>query len=204
MVSYRIILLTISLIISCSFQSIKAQDFEYKYVIYFSDKFENEDLIDEPEAFMTSEALDRRERFSIDINYQDLPVSQEYLIALEQMGFELKGSSNWLNAVLLVNDEEIEPSFFTNQVNINKATLVSISLIGGRNDVEYALLDNLLWQTQRDEEYGEAFTQINMLNGEFIHNNGYSGEGMTIAVIDAGFRNTDQIEAFDHLRLVIE
>ena len=38
------------------------------------------------------------------------------------------------------------------------------------------------------------------MNGQFLHNNGYSGQGMTIAVIDAGFNSVDVMDCFDSLR----
>lgn len=48
-------------------------------------------------------------------------------------------------------------------------------------------------------DYGEAFNQIHMLNGEVLHDMGYDGEGVMIAVLDAGFLNANQIGAFDSL-----
>ena len=38
-----------------------------------------------------------------------------------------------------------------------------------------------------------------MLNGHILHEYGYKGEGMQIAVIDAGFTDADILPAFDSL-----
>ena len=51
-------------------------------------------------------------------------------------------------------------------------------------------------------EYGYAHKQIKMLNGTKLHEAGFQGEGMRVAVIDAGFMNADRISAFDSLRLL--
>lgn len=43
--------------------------------------------------------------------------------------------------------------------------------------------------------YGPALRQIEISNGEKLHEAGFKGQGMTIAVIDAGYHNVDKIEA---------
>ncbi len=50
-----------------------------------------------------------------------------------------------------------------------------------------------------DLDYGFAADQINIMEGEFLHNLGYLGNGMVIAVLDAGFTNVNTISAFTHL-----
>ena len=47
--------------------------------------------------------------------------------------------------------------------------------------------------------YGYAANQITMIAGDYLHNLGFCGQGMTIAVIDAGFWYVDTIAAFDSL-----
>jgi len=39
--------------------------------------------------------------------------------------------------------------------------------------------------------------QIYMLHGEYLHQHGFTGEGMTIALLDAGFMNADTLSVFD-------
>lgn len=51
------------------------------------------------------------------------------------------------------------------------------------------------------EKYGYAERQIKMLNGIKLHDAGFRGEGMRVAVIDAGFQNVDRICVFDSLQL---
>ena len=50
--------------------------------------------------------------------------------------------------------------------------------------------------------YGYAEEQIKMLNGIKLHEAGFKGKGMRVAVVDAGFMNVDRISVFDSLRLL--
>ena len=49
--------------------------------------------------------------------------------------------------------------------------------------------------------YGMGKGQIESLNGRKLHNLGFMGQGMTIAVLDAGFMNVDKIAAFRNLNI---
>ena len=53
-----------------------------------------------------------------------------------------------------------------------------------------------------DEYYGAAYTQIKQLNGKALHQSGYKGEGMTIAVIDGGFTNADILPILKNTKIL--
>src|SRR5690606_18146504 len=48
--------------------------------------------------------------------------------------------------------------------------------------------------------YGNAFNQINMIKGNELHLLDYTGTGMTVAVLDAGFPSVNTMAAFQKLR----
>ena len=50
--------------------------------------------------------------------------------------------------------------------------------------------------------YGYGLEQIKLLDGVKLHRAGFRGEGMRVAVIDAGFMNVDRMSLFDSLRLL--
>ncbi|MBO3282370.1 serine protease, partial [Intestinimonas butyriciproducens] len=63
--------------------------------------------------------------------------------------------------------------------------------------------DSLINDPQRsDSLYGPAITQIEMSRANLLHDAGFKGQGMTIAVIDAGFHNADRIEAMKNIRIL--
>ena len=49
-------------------------------------------------------------------------------------------------------------------------------------------------------EYGRGDNQITQLNGHFLHNRGFRGEGITMAVFDAGFYHVNSLPSFDSIR----
>jgi len=49
--------------------------------------------------------------------------------------------------------------------------------------------------------YGNSFQQIEMHAGSYLHNQGFTGEGMMIAILDAGFFGYKTNRMFDSLRL---
>lgn len=61
------------------------------------------------------------------------------------------------------------------------------------------LADNIPFKTEL--WYGNAYDQIHLSNGDKLHEAGFKGEGMTIAVIDAGFHNVDIITGMKNIRI---
>jgi len=56
-------------------------------------------------------------------------------------------------------------------------------------------------KTQTSVNYGSATSQIDQLNGKYLHNLGYRGKDIVVGIIDAGFKNVNTNVAFDSLRL---
>ena len=51
-----------------------------------------------------------------------------------------------------------------------------------------------------DAQYGAALTQIKQINGIYLHRKGFRGQGMVIAVLDAGYSYVQTQPLFDSLR----
>ncbi len=102
---------------------------------------------------------------------------------IDALPFVLSVSKNTVSNII-AEDKSVKP-FFENE---------SISKIPEENLVKGTT-------SGQSYDYGQAFNQINMLNGIPLHDLGLDGAGMTIAVLDAGFLNADVIEAFDSLWL---
>lgn len=49
--------------------------------------------------------------------------------------------------------------------------------------------------------YGPSFFQTNQIGMDCMHDLGFMGQGMTVAVLDAGFFKADSLPAFDSLRM---
>ncbi len=168
------------------------------YWITLRDKNGTPFQVTKPEAFLSKRAIDRRVRQSIAIDQTDLPVSPAYLDSLINHGLTIIHSSKWLNGATVGTSDtslirQISKLPFVTSVNLTKPALQSKSTILKFNEAELKSVYN-------PPNYGYAITQLTQLNGNYLHNLGYRGKGIQIAILDAGFWHVNQITAFDSLR----
>ncbi len=189
---YNILLLFFGL----SFLS-KAQLAPNIYWIQFTDKNNTEYSLDIPEDFLSEKSIDRRERYNILIDSLDLPVNSWYLDSIKMKGVSIIHISKWMNAVAIYteNADTLQSIYNLKFVNQEASTKPSYSM---RFLPFKRTLD--LCQIETDTyDYGASQDQINLHKGQVLHNHGFCGQGMLIAIIDAGFKDLDQVTAFDSL-----
>jgi hypothetical protein len=180
-----------------------------KYWVKFTDKNNSPYSVNNPSAFLSERAIERRVQFDIAIVENDLPVNPQYIQAVANIGVTLLNTSKWFNSVTIYTTD-------INALNaINQLPFVeSVVKVSGKaknsKDIEKPFFAYESYNTVPDENYksqssvnsynyGSAYNQIHMLNGEALHDMGYDGAGKIIAVLDAGFLNTNIIDAFDSL-----
>lgn len=177
------------------------------YWIQFTDKEGTPYSIDSPLTFLTQRAIDRREKYGIAITRADLPVNPAYVDSLRAIGWQVQGVSRWFNGAIChsldVNKDE-EYLAATSALSFVMDSTCTDSF--KRAYASYATpatgFPELILDTTLEDyyNYGPGERQIKIHNGQYLHNNGYRGQNMHIAVTDAGFLSFDQISAFDHLR----
>lgn len=173
------------------------------YRLYLKDK----DLdhtpfsVNRPSEFLSQRSIDRRKRQGIPVDLTDLPVAPAYEKQVAEAGIEIVGKSKWNNTLLIRihKDKELRKleglEFITKMKKVFQAPdSVSQSM---RSNVRNGLNE---W-SQGDEFYGAADAQLKSLNGKKLHENGYRGKGMMIAVFDGGFMNADKIPALHKIKL---
>ena len=69
------------------------------YWVQFTDKNDSPYSIDNPEAYLSPRALQRRANQGIGIDEYDIPVNPQYLQAVADCGAQLLNPSKWLNGV---------------------------------------------------------------------------------------------------------
>ena len=175
---------------------------ENKYRLYITDKDNNEYSIENPEEFLSAKSLNRRIKQGISIQINDLPVSKFYLDSLENLGLTIINKSKWLNTVVVhtTNTQLIDTIDRYSFIKSKQKSTSSVSSNSYKNLLERNI-QNFVAKSDNYFDYGYATTQISMINGHVLHRNGYQGQGITIAVIDAGFCDVDILPAFDSLRL---
>lgn len=168
------------------------------YWLGFTDKNDSSYEIGEPAAFLSSRAVARRARFDIPVTEADLPVNKSYLEDVQKLGASIQYPSRWLNgAVVVATTEQITA--------LQALPFVSGSeYIGphfGTNPArDYKYISDSTGMKMESSIYGRSSRNIQMLNGDSLHQLGYRGDGMYIAVLDGGFTNVDKIPFFDSLQ----
>ena len=188
-------------LVACLALSASAEK-NYKYRVSLKDKAGTAYSVDKPQEFLSERALERRNRQQLPVDETDLPVSQVYVDELKGMGAKLVTSSRWNNTVVLeVSDtllmDEVAKKSFVKEVKKVWTQPDSIPL---RNKKRGKEVTNDVKES--GHYYGKAFRQINIHGGDSLHAAGFTGKGMHVAVIDAGFYNADKIKFFKKMDLL--
>jgi len=170
--------------------------------VYFKDKPSESEFMETPTNMLSQRALDRRTRFNIDLDFRDVPVEGAYISQVKnELGITVLAKSKWLNAIH-VRGTQIDIENLFNLSSVLKVEFANNTL--NTNNKKYK--KNKVFQRNKKLEfetgfnYGNGANQIQMLNGDFLHEKNFTGEGMQIAVIDGGFTNVDNFEAFKRIR----
>ncbi len=171
------------------------------YWIGFKDKKNTPWRLSNPETFLSERAILRREKQNIAIDSLDLPVDPAYIKNVLDLGCSLVHSSRWLNGITVKTvQENIEAELmqlpFVREVELTKKDKKFKSAV---NKFLEPISPGKLLEIDTTE-YGNSAYQVGQINGQFLHNQGYKGQGMQIAVLDAGFYKVDEYPAFDSLR----
>ncbi len=189
----------------------QAQKETYTYFIKFRDKNNSIFDIKKPELFLSNKAILRRAKFQIKIDETDLPVNESYIRAVCSRKVKFKNSSKWLNGILVEVEDTNALLRITDNTYVayalcvakySKQAKVSAELnaeIGGEPiDVFGENVENS--KSSRQNIYGKAFDQIKMLQGTALHQKKLTGNGVTIAVLDAGYFNANKLPWFINLQ----
>ncbi len=174
----------------------------YKYRVNLKDKVGTTFSVDKPQEFLSERALERRNRQQLPVDETDLPVSEVYIKELVGTGARLVTTSKWNNTVVL----EVEDTLLMDRIaampfvsKVKKVWMAPDS-VPARNKDRKKEVKNKVSQT--DWHYGKAFRQISVHGGDSLHAAGFTGKGMHVAVIDAGFYNADEIKFFKKMDLL--
>jgi len=170
--------------------------------VYFKDKPSETTFITTPLSMLTQRALDRRTRYNISLDIKDIPIEASYVNQIKNaVGITIKARSKWLNALHIQGNQAditnllsfsfVEKVDFANKLlNTSSKKVISQKKLRENDKLDFTT----------DFNYGNGANQIQMLKGNVLHQNNFTGEGMQIAVIDAGFPNVDNFAAFQRIR----
>ncbi|NRA12115.1 MAG: hypothetical protein HRT57_09200, partial [Crocinitomicaceae bacterium] len=171
--------LTLLLISLFAFQFLNAQD---TLIVYFKDKGNTEYVQ------LSERAIQRRKKNHVKLDHRDKKVDQTYIDFLKSEG-TVMNVSRWLNAVTLIsNSSEVA---LKDKYDFIEDTRISKSITHVKGLIKLGEIDEV------KANYGPAQDQIQQIGLHCLHDMGYNGSGIFIAVIDAGFRGMDTISYFD-------
>ena len=180
-----------------------AQQDTLKYRISLKDKAATVYALDHPEAFLSEKAIARRQKQHLPIDSTDLPVCRKYVDEIRRQGVHIVVTGKWENFVTVsCNDSTLIdriaalPFVRTTEKVWMAPPADKPSMSTGRD----SLVNNPA--VHPDSIYGLAVSQIQLSKGDKLHDAGFKGQGMTIAVIDAGFHNADKITAMRNIRVL--
>ena len=190
-----------------------------RYVVKLKDKAGTPYSVDDPAKFLSARAITRRTKQHIPIDESDLPVSSQYIDSIRLSGsVAILDQSKWLNQVCIATTDSTAidkinhfPFVIKTQPLKRKINPQLISR-GKReesvtrnkfneqiNNINLPLSPKNVFGNYYS--YGNAFDQVHIHNGEYLHNKGFRGEGMLIAILDAGFYHYQSLPAFDSVNL---
>ena len=178
-----------------------------RHLIELTDKKGTPFLLSNPSAFLSSESIQRKTTFKIAIDSTDLPVSPIYLDSLRKAGkVEILCTSKWLNMALIKTTDAAALNKIAQFPFVKKRTPIASRAYSSMfpktpDSILATTIETGGKSTQNATlNYGSSNQQIAIHEGEFLHNGGWTGNGVKIAVLDAGFNRYQNISAFDSLR----
>ncbi|MFT3827311.1 MAG: S8 family peptidase [Chitinophagaceae bacterium] len=183
-----------------------------RYVVQLSNKKGNPYTLSAPSAFLTAKAIERRNRYKIAYDSTDLPITPAYLDSIRNVpNVTILNVSKWLNQVLIKTTDASALATINSFTFVKASSAIAprIAASTGNNTVNkndtlvtpLPVTPHARVEGASSLDYGNMSRQINIHEGEYLHNMGYTGKGMTIAVIDGGFSNYKTNPFFDSVRL---
>jgi subtilisin family serine protease len=159
----------------------------------------------EMEARLTPHALARRERnrgAGPVVDVYDVPVDAAHIQAVRNTGVRVRNVSRWLNAVAI----EALPSRVHAVAALPMVARMDVMRSGRSPQPEIEAASRVPPAQPAPGvfalDYGSSLSQNQLINVPAMHNLGYHGEGVIIAVLDTGFNNLTH-PAFQDLDVLV-
>jgi serine protease AprX len=181
------------LILAFIFFAFAAQSQVNRYFVYFKDKAGSPYTLSNPAQFLSSKSISRRQKQNIALIEEDLPVNPTYVSQVKNTGAKTFFSSKWFNGVL------IEATTST-LASVNALPFVSGSelvapgskLLGGRVSKIKKVKNS-----SADQPVNQS--QLEQIGIDEMHDAGYRGEGISVAIFDSGFTGVNITTPFANL-----
>ncbi|MDR1591441.1 MAG: S8 family peptidase [Prevotellaceae bacterium] len=167
------------------------------YYIRFADKASTPYTLSKPSDYLSARALERRAGQNLPVDSTDIPVCQSYLDSLIHYGATIIHTSRWMNGATVTLDaagslNDIAALPFVVSCQLTRDSLLSAPNGSTNKRQATAIAKSVTGNASQH--------QIEMLGGTALHNAGFRGKGMLIAIMDNGFFGVNTLAAFDSVR----
>jgi subtilisin family serine protease len=170
--------------------------------VYFKVKNNSQSYFDSPLQMLSQRALDRRTKQNVALDSKDIPIDLSFINQIKAVpGIVVMAKSKWLNALHIRGTQtdinSLKSFSFVDKVDFaNK----SLNQTGKKAVTAKMKAVNKVLETQMNFAYGSSLNQIQMLKGDLLHQQNYTGSGKIIAVMDTGFPGVNTAQPFQRLR----
>lgn len=164
--------------------------------VFFTDKGNNTArYFANPLTVVSEKSLKRRAKVLDEnnlISEMDLPVNQHYINRLNELGFVVKQKTKWFNGVSGYfksgNITQLAELNFIKKLDVVQKYKTDYTNPEMENDGSGKQKEEINKQESTSSfNYGPSFTQLNQIQVPAVHDLGYTGSGITIGMMDAGF-----------------
>jgi hypothetical protein len=179
----------------------------YAFRVKFKDKNGTLSFADSLQ-FLSPKSLERRWKQSIALDSTDLPVVQAYIDTVMNVSSasRLQSVSKWFNQIVVITFDSSKAALVAALPMVEKVTFVARYNNGvfKTNPPVTKFPEVQAYQgktTGTSAYYGLSFQQIDQIDVDCLHDLGFRGENMDIAVFDVNFRFANTCSAYDSLKL---
>lgn len=190
-----------------------------KYIVQLKNKGGTTHSLSNPSTYLSAKAIERRTRQKLTLDSTDLPISATYLAAIKQVpNVTVLNVSKWLNQVLISTTDAAALTQINSLPFVKTSSPVAVQARPNDNNPVSSKFKEVITSLPPVEirngaygisgsqgtpvlNYGNSFPQIHLHEGEFLHDLGFTGQGITIAILDAGFYGYTTNSAIDSIRL---
>lgn len=171
--------------------------------VYFNAKPNAQTFFDSPLSELSQRSLDRRTIQNIPLDIKDAPMHQPFIDQISALeGIVVLAKSKWFNALHIQGSEDAIRSLtvfsYVDRVDFADRLLNNpLRTLAPKKKMKKV---NKTLETDAFFNYGSSANQIEMLNGQILHQQNFTGSGKIIAVMDGGFPGVDTASTFSRLR----
>lgn len=168
--------------------------------VFFNDKPNKSAFYANPMSELSQKSLNRRIALGISLNDQDAPIEQSYIQNIQNLGFTVTDYSKWLNGVA-VNATQAQITTLQSQSFVQSVESFARNSSTGTKNMNRNKWENFNNNNKNltTFDYGSGSEQIDQINLRPLHLAGFTGTGVSIAVIDTGFPTVNTGSAFARL-----